>query len=445
MDSFPRYGSFVGLNPLTDPRLMWHNVLGPGGVRELLWLERTEGYVANFLANCPIRAGDVVIVFSHGGRNAAPVEAARFARETGASVIAVTSKLNLDVPATHSSGKRLVDFADITLDTGVPVEDALVDVDGWGAPVAGASTIVACVCVGELVARTAQDLAAQGASLPTFVSPTVPGWSVEANGAVFDEYRKRLRQAFDSPGLGVLDKSTAAARALPVVLAMDVGGTKTAAAIVNTRGEISARWRWPTDAAPETTIDRLAQIVSDLTDQRGAAPGAIGIAVPAVLDDARERVIWAPNLPRWKDVHICEMLRHKTGLRVAMDFDGHLAAVGEHWLGALRGIDDCVCVVVGTGIGAGVFVHGRLVRGRQNLSGCLGWMVVGDTEARQGGPAPSVGWRARRAGAHCNNSQAPLATVSQPSRWSSSSPLPWKVTSRPRAHYCAPESSLGGP
>ncbi len=55
MDSFPRYGSFVGLNPLTDPRLMWHNVLGPGGVRELLWLERTEGYVANFLANCPIR------------------------------------------------------------------------------------------------------------------------------------------------------------------------------------------------------------------------------------------------------------------------------------------------------------------------------------------------------------------------------------------------------
>ena len=83
MDSFPRYGSFVGLNPLTDPRLMWHNVLGPGGVRELLWLERTEGYVANFLANCPIRAGDVVIVFSHGGRNAAPVEAARFARRGG--------------------------------------------------------------------------------------------------------------------------------------------------------------------------------------------------------------------------------------------------------------------------------------------------------------------------------------------------------------------------
>jgi uncharacterized phosphosugar-binding protein len=197
MDSFPRYGSFVGLNPLTDPRLMWHNVLGPGGVRELLWLERTEGYVANFLANCPINEGDVLIAFSHGGRNAAPVEAARFARQAGASVIAVTSKLNLSTPASHSSGKRLVDFADITIDTGVPVEDALVTVDGWDAPVAGGSTIVACVCVGELVARTAQHVAAQGVSLPTFISPTVPGWSVEANDTVFHAYRARLRQASD--------------------------------------------------------------------------------------------------------------------------------------------------------------------------------------------------------------------------------------------------------
>ena len=51
LDAFPRYGSFAGILPLTDPRLMWHNVLGPGGVRELLWLERTENYIDKFLAN----------------------------------------------------------------------------------------------------------------------------------------------------------------------------------------------------------------------------------------------------------------------------------------------------------------------------------------------------------------------------------------------------------
>jgi SIS domain-containing protein len=48
-EAFPRYGSFVGFNPLTDPRLMWHNVLGAGGVRELLWLERAENCICNFL------------------------------------------------------------------------------------------------------------------------------------------------------------------------------------------------------------------------------------------------------------------------------------------------------------------------------------------------------------------------------------------------------------
>ena len=57
-EAFPRYGSYVGFNPLTDPRAMWHNVLGAGGVRELLWLERTERYVDKFLAHQPLNEGD---------------------------------------------------------------------------------------------------------------------------------------------------------------------------------------------------------------------------------------------------------------------------------------------------------------------------------------------------------------------------------------------------
>jgi uncharacterized phosphosugar-binding protein len=195
MDAFPRYGSFVGFNPLMDPRLMWTSVLGPGGVRELLWLERTEGYIERFLSHEPISAGDTLIVFSHGGRNAAPVEAAMYARDLGATVIAVTSKQNLSRPAEHSSGQRLADVAKIVIDTCVPVQDALVDVDGWPAPVAGASTIVACACVGELITLVAERLAAQGVTLPTFVSPTVPGASVQSNDHVFAAHQERLREA----------------------------------------------------------------------------------------------------------------------------------------------------------------------------------------------------------------------------------------------------------
>src|SRR5690606_3296577 len=71
IEAFPRYGSFAGIHPLTDPRLMWHDVLGSGGVRELLWLERTEGYIDKFLDHEPLNPGDLLVVYSHGGRNSA--------------------------------------------------------------------------------------------------------------------------------------------------------------------------------------------------------------------------------------------------------------------------------------------------------------------------------------------------------------------------------------
>jgi uncharacterized phosphosugar-binding protein len=195
LDAYPRYGSFVGFHPLTDPRIMWWNVLGPGGVRELLWLERAEGYVKHFLTNQPIAKDDVVVIFSHGGRNAAPVEAAMHAREQGAIVVGVTSLANVARPAQHSTGRRLADLSDVVIDTCVPVEDAVVTLDGWGRPLAGASTIAACACVGELISRTAAALLEKGITLPTFVSPTVPGASVESNNEVFAAHRARLADA----------------------------------------------------------------------------------------------------------------------------------------------------------------------------------------------------------------------------------------------------------
>ena len=109
MDVFPRYGSFVGFVPLYDPRLMWSNVVGPGGARELLWIERQEGYAPVFLQSYALRRGDCFIVFSHGGLNAAPIEAALYAKERGLTVITVSSLANAAVAkATHSSGQEAV-------------------------------------------------------------------------------------------------------------------------------------------------------------------------------------------------------------------------------------------------------------------------------------------------------------------------------------------------
>lgn len=97
MDVFPRYGSFVGFFPLYDPRLMWTNVIGPGGARELLWLEQQEGYIDKFLQSYPFVLGDVIIAFSHGGLNAAAIEAALYAKAKGARVITVSSLANASV------------------------------------------------------------------------------------------------------------------------------------------------------------------------------------------------------------------------------------------------------------------------------------------------------------------------------------------------------------
>src|SRR5579859_2861268 len=117
LDIFQRYGSFVGFVPLYDPRLMWSNVVGPGGARELLWLERREGYAEVFLQSYPLSAGDCMMVFSHGGLNAAPIEVAQIAKAKGLHVVTVSSLANSKVArSTHSTGKVLSEFAEVAID-----------------------------------------------------------------------------------------------------------------------------------------------------------------------------------------------------------------------------------------------------------------------------------------------------------------------------------------
>jgi uncharacterized phosphosugar-binding protein len=175
MDIFPRYGSFVGFFPLYDPRLMWFNVIGPGGARELLWLEKQEGYAAVFLQSYPLETRDCMLIFSHGGLNTVPIEVALEAQRKGLKVICVSSLDNAKIAKrTHASGKMLPDVADIAIDNCVPPEDALVDVEQLEKVAAG-STVAAVAVAMSLVAETASLLAEKGELPPTFVSPNVKG------------------------------------------------------------------------------------------------------------------------------------------------------------------------------------------------------------------------------------------------------------------------------
>jgi uncharacterized phosphosugar-binding protein len=194
-DMFPRYGSFPGFRPLMDMRLMWTNVIGSGGAKGLLWLERKEGYAQVLFENEPIRKSDVMLVFSHGGLNAVGIEVLMEAKKRGLTTVAVTSLDNYSKSATvHSSGKKLADVADIVIDNCTPAEDALVKIDGWKAPVAAGSTVAFITIAMSIVAEVAKNLAAKGQTPPVFVSPNVPGISPDQMNCVYQEYERRLKR-----------------------------------------------------------------------------------------------------------------------------------------------------------------------------------------------------------------------------------------------------------
>jgi uncharacterized phosphosugar-binding protein len=194
-DMFPRYGAYPGFRPLMDMRLMWTNVIGSGGAKGLLWLERREGYVPILFENEPIRSGDIMVVFSHGGLNAAGVEVLLEAKKRGLTTVAITSMDNYRKrEATHSSGKKLADVADYVIDNCMPAEDALVNVSNWKAPVAAGSTVAMVTIAMAIMAEVAACLSEKGINPPVFVSPNVPGIPADNNNCVYEEYERSLKR-----------------------------------------------------------------------------------------------------------------------------------------------------------------------------------------------------------------------------------------------------------
>ena len=163
------------------------------------------------------------------------------------------------------------------------------------------------------------------------------------------------------------------------VLAIDLGGTKTAGAVVDPEGRISNFQKLP---SARTLADSVAQIAS-LTADRSAA----GVAVPGIYD-ANTGQAWAPNL--WGDefVPLRAALENALRIPVAIVDDRVASVTGERWLGVARGIDDVLFVTVGTGIGVGILAGGRVITGAHGIAGAAGWMEIGGVwESIAAGPA----------------------------------------------------------
>lgn len=198
-EMFPRYGSYPGFHPLVELSTTFHTqVVGTNGQRQAMFIERTEGLAEVILTNFTLRSPDVMLVISSSGITANPIEMAQGARRRGVPVVAVTSvEQSRASDSAHSSGTRLLDHADVVIDLGTVVGDAMVSVDGLATPVGPGSSVVGVAVVNEIKVRTAQRLVARGAMPPVLTSATVVGPEESARlfDAAYDEHARRLTRA----------------------------------------------------------------------------------------------------------------------------------------------------------------------------------------------------------------------------------------------------------
>lgn len=184
----------------------------------------------------------------------------------------------------------------------------------------------------------------------------------------------------------------------PLVGAFDLGGTKCLCGLVDEGGRVLAEERFPSHlpGGPDAVVDRMASTLLDLLDgggRSGADLAAIGVCSPGPLDPEAGVIIDAANLG-WRNVPLRETLglalgriareraggcpggRWAAGLPVTLEVDCHAAALGEKWLGAARDLQHLAYVIVGTGVGSGLILDGRIYRGAWAVGGELGHVVI---------------------------------------------------------------------
>ena len=164
------------------------------------------------------------------------------------------------------------------------------------------------------------------------------------------------------------------------LLVADLGATSTDVALADLSGGVLAHRQEPSEiaAGPETVLGRVEELFDECLAEVAASPAnvwAIGIGVPGPVEFASGRPVSPPIMPGWDGYAVREHLAHR-GVPVWVDNDVNVMALGELTAGSGRGVDDFVYVKIGTGIGAGIVVDGRIHRGAKGSAGDVGHIHV---------------------------------------------------------------------
>lgn len=205
-EMWPRYGSFPGFNPIVELSLTFHNgVVGANGQRQAMFLENVSGLADRILRNFELSKVDSAFVVSSSGCNRVPIEMAEGFKRVGMKVVALISRRHSEASESKDArGKKLQDFADLVLDTGAPVGDAMVRVEGLETPVSPGSTVGGCLVVNAIKAEVAARLTRAGQPPKVLSGAAVVGSqrAVELFEGAYDEHGRRLAKMYARLGGG---------------------------------------------------------------------------------------------------------------------------------------------------------------------------------------------------------------------------------------------------
>jgi len=197
----PRQGCFVGFYPLVELAVANYSaIVGPNGLPSALYLEKCEGYAEQILQGFQFGSDDAFIIISTSGIRPLVVEMALGAKSRGLAVIAIVSRTHCEAarPA-HSSGKKLIDVADVVIDNGAPVGDCAVELPGLDWLTGPLSTVTGALIINMIRCETARMLLANG-----FKPVMLPSHQFVSNNSAEDQlekfyeaYRQSLRHLYE--------------------------------------------------------------------------------------------------------------------------------------------------------------------------------------------------------------------------------------------------------
>lgn len=203
-EMWPRYGSFPGFNPIVELSLSFHNlVVGANGQRQAMFLENVPGLASRILRNFDTSAQDTALIISSSGCNVVPIEMAEEFQKRKVKVVALVSSLHLEGSTSKKAdGKKLIDFADYVLDTGAPLGDAMLYLDGLDAPVAPGSTLGGVLLINCLKAEVAKILVENGKSPKVLSSGKIVGEqrAVDLFESAYDEHAHLMAKLYENVG-----------------------------------------------------------------------------------------------------------------------------------------------------------------------------------------------------------------------------------------------------